>query len=287
MDTGDPSVKLNRYFAAHSLNFILGKYGAVGVSETVIFGRTDGFPDIQYINPFSIYSVLNTNGEGNANLMLGFQGWFHPYTPKITFKGQVVFDDFQVDNEDAADQEPTHWAGDFGFYWSDFSPLPLKHNFSFEYRYLSKWMYTVSDPNTIMGERYSYNGKSLGMQDIDGDRFWGEVSVIGKNYWSAALGLSLARQDTNTIHTAWNSNAALGYREETPLSERTHLKTTISNHFRVVGYFKSFANLEFNFENRWIKERAGKDEYEYEPFISLTLSAHYSGLAIRFREREK
>lgn len=287
LDTGDPTTKLNRYFAAHSLNFILGKYGSIGVSETVIFGRKDGFPDFQYINPFSIYSVLNTNGEGAANLMLGFQGWFHPYTPKITIKGQVVFDDFQVDNEDAADQEPTHWACDFGIYWSDPSPLPLKHKFSFEYRYLSKWMYTVSDPNTINGERYAYLGKSLGMQDIDGDRIFGEFSVIGDDFWAASLGLSLTRQDTNTIYTPWNSNAALGYREETPLSERTHLKSTLSNHFKLIAYFKSYANIELLFENRWIKERHLKNEYEYDPFISLSISAHYSGLAIRFKDRKK
>jgi len=43
-----------RYFAAHALNLMLGKWVTVGVDETMLFHRQNGFPDLQYVNPFSI-----------------------------------------------------------------------------------------------------------------------------------------------------------------------------------------------------------------------------------------
>ena len=287
LDLGGDSRRIDRYLVAHSLNFILGKYGAIGVTETALFGQEHGFVELKYVNPVSIYSVVNTNGEAPANLMLGFQGWFHPFFKKINIKAQILFDDFQVDNEDAADQEPTHWACDFGFYWTDFSPLKFKHHFTFEYSYLSRWLYTVSDPNTLKGEKYTYLGKSLGSSNIDGDKILGEFTIVGDNFWVASLGLSLVRQDTNTVDTKWNSDGALGYRKEVKLSERKTVTSTLSNHYKIMAYFKDYADLSFIFANRWIKERAGANKYIYDPSISLQITAHYSGAAIKFKKRDK
>jgi hypothetical protein len=266
--------KQDRYFAAHALNFIFGEWASIGVSETVLFSRESGFPDLQFVNPFSIYSVINTNGEGPANLMLGFQGWVHPFTDKITVKGQVVFDDFQVDDKSITDQEPMHWAGDFGIYWVDPLPMPLNHHISIEYRYLSKWMYTVTSANTFLGERYTYLGRSLGFQDIDGDFFKGAFTAVGNNFWAATLGMSLARKDTCTIDSLWPSDT-LGYTKEEPLSKRAHLKTTLNVFAEMHGYFRDYCALHLCLENRWIRNRKKSDEYTYDPRISLILSLHY------------
>lgn len=284
-DTYGNNAPLDRYLGAHALNFIFGDWGSIGVSETVLFSRQNGLPDFQYINPFSIYTVINTNAEGAANLMFGIQGWVHPFSKKITLKAQLVFDDVQVDNETEGDKEPTHWAGDFGCYWTDPLPLQLHHHFSFEYGYRSKWMYTVSDPNTKNGERYTYLGRSLGVEDIDGDNFMGSFNVQGKNYWAGSIGLGYKRQDTNTVHTLWNSDAALGYTKEESLSKRTHLKTTIILFFAAHGYFKDYCDIHLNFENRWIKDEKMSDKYTYDPRISLSISAHYSDLFVRFKKK--
>ncbi len=281
----DANLKLDRYFAAHSLNFIFGSWGSLGISETVLFSRNNGFPDLHYINPFSLYSVLNTNGEGQANLMLGFQGWFHPVTDKITCKGQVVFDDFQVDNETEGDKEPTHWAGDFGCYWSDLLPLALKHHISVEYRYMSKWIYTVSDPNTFSGERYTYVGRSLGYPDIDGDAFTAGFTLVGRNYWAGSAGFTVVRQDTITIDSLWHSNAALGYRNETRLSQRAHLKTTLNPFISLHGYFKNIGDAHLSFESRWVQDKKRSNAYTFDPFISLVFSIHYADLFVRFNDR--
>ena len=266
--------KQDRYFSAHALNFIFGEWASIGVSETVLFSRESGLPDLQLINPFSIYSVINTNAEGPANLMLGFQGWVHPFTDKITIKGQLVFDDFQVDDEDVMDKEPMHWAGDFGVYWIDPLPVQLNHHISLEYRYLSKWMYTVTTSNTFNGERYTYLGRSLGYQDIDGDFLKGSFTLAGNNFWAASAGMSLTRKDTCTIDSLWPSDT-LGYTKEDPLSKRAHLKSTINAFLEAHGYFRDYFDIHLCFENRWIRDKRELDEYEYDPRISLILSVHF------------
>ncbi len=284
IDTDNYAQKLDRYFIAHALNFIFGGWGSLGVSETVLFSRENGFPDLQYINPFSIYSVLNTNFEGNANLMLGFQGWVHPFTKKIQVKAQIVFDDFQVDDETIYDKEPMHWAGDFGIYARDFLPIKLAHHVALEYRYLSKWMYTVTPRNTAVGERYTYLGRSLGYPDIDGDNFRFALTAVGKNYWAATLGMNINRKDTCTVKTSW-PNDPLGYRDEEKLSKRSHLTTTISNFIEAHGYFRDFCAAHLTIENRWINHRNIDDSYTYDPRITLTISAHYCDFFLPFRKK--
>jgi hypothetical protein len=85
-----------RYLAAHSLNLMFGGWATLGVTESVVFGCREGLPDFQYVNPFSIYTVTNTNAESNANLMLAFQWKVYPFTKRLSLAGQVLIDDIQV-----------------------------------------------------------------------------------------------------------------------------------------------------------------------------------------------
>ncbi|MBD3392718.1 MAG: hypothetical protein GF418_11510 [Chitinivibrionales bacterium] len=280
--------KTNRYLTAHALNFIVGKWLSAGVVESVVFARDGGFPDMQYINPVSVYTVINTNHEGRGNLMLGFQALAHPFTEKVTLKGQVLFDDFQVDAETAGDREPTHWALDVGGYVKDFTPIPLKHHAGVEYHYLSKWIYTVNQGNTDRGERYIYRGKSLGYPTIDGDGFRGAVTLIGNNYWAATVGAGIARQDTNTVATPWPDDTALhgalGYTDEDPLSGRDNVEQTVSVFFQMHGHFRDFASAHLGVDNRWIrnKENTGDNETLYDPRVVFRLTLHYSDFFLTF-----
>ncbi len=209
--------------------------------------------------------------------MLGFQGWVHPFYKPVTLKGQVVFDDFQVDNEDSADLEPMHWAMDVGAYWNDPFPIRLPHHLSLEYQYLSRWMYTVANSNTRRGERYTYNGKSLGVQEIDGDKFRAGLKVLGHDYFAGKISGGIERRDTNTVTTAWpHGNAGyLGYREETPLSQRNSVATTIDLTLEGYGYFKDYATAHFTVAHRWMRENRNRD-YKYDPLVTLGLTVHYS-----------
>lgn len=277
------SINTNRFLSAHALNFIINDWAAIGISEIVLFTSNSGFPDLQLVNPFAIYTVVNTNVEADANLMLGLQGWVQPGTPKITLKAQVIFDDFQVDNEVIGDREPMHWAGDFGLYWVEPFPLKVNHHFTLEYRYLSKWIYTVPPSLSYRGEKYTYLDRSLGYQQIDGDYVSGSLTFIGKNYWAGNCGFSMTRQDTNTIDHLWPSHI-LGYRREDPLSKRAFLRTKYDLFVGLHGYFKDYVNLQLKFNNRWMRDKKYSSKYSYDPQISLTLAVHYSNFLIQFNK---
>lgn len=279
-----------RYLSAHSLNFMFGRFGSAGITETMLFSRQGGLPDLQLVNPFSIYSVINTNGEADGNLVLGFQWDIHPFVSNVSLKGQVLLDDFQVDNKGPADQEPTDWGGDFGAYWSNFLPLRKQHVLSLEYRYLSRWLYNVSPANAVTGQRYMYLGRSLGFPTDDGDCFNLSFFTAGNNYWAATGGVRYIRQGENSLWTRWKNISAdslvapgaLGYRTEKSFPSGT-VESTFDAYIDAMGYFKNFADIRLRLDNRWIrnKNNLATPSAVYDPRISCTVSFHYSDFFVR------
>jgi hypothetical protein len=278
---------MSRYLTAHSLNLMIGRFGTFGISETVIFTRDKGVFDFQYINPVSIYSVVNTNGEGNGNLMLGFQWNIHPFVDNVAIKGQVIFDDFQIDNNDSTDLEPTHWGGDFGVFWSDFLAIPLPHVLSLEYRICSSWLYTVPDGNSNNGERYTYLGKSLGYPGNDGDSLSLSFALAGSNYWTGCIGFLFSRHGENQLSSRWHdldsgrTPGALGYRDGDRPFPSGIVERNIGITTEVRGYFRNWAYASLALCNRWTgNEGNTKSPMTYNPVISLSLHAQYSNLFV-------
>jgi hypothetical protein len=297
IDTKDDLRQLNRYFCAHSLNFMAGKWASVGITETVVFGRT-GMPDWSYINPFSIYTVINTNqeggawGQGGGNLILSLDWRAHPFVENALIWGQLAVDDFQVDDSLPNDKEPAHWGIDVGASYSDFLPIPLKHHAALRYRYLSKWMYTVIPGNTTQGESYTLLGRSLGFPQIDGDEFELSGTVYANNWWTAGIALAFGRQDTGTVSTPWPVDSAtrtLGYRTEPSLSQRRFAETAFSVKLNATGYFSDFAELSLHLDNRFVrnKDHIISESFEYDPEIRLTFSCHYSNFFVRLCSRSQ
>jgi hypothetical protein len=273
-----------RYLTAHSLNFMFGGFGSAGITETMLFSRPSGLPDLQLVNPFSLYTVINTNGEADGNLMLGFQWDIHPFVSNVSLKGQILLDDFQVDNKGPADQEPTDWGGDFGAYWTNFLPLKMPHILSIEYRYLSRWLYNVSPGNEILGQRYMYLGRSLGYPTDDGDCFNLSFFMTGNNYWAGTGGVRFTRQGENSLWTPWKNLSAdsliapgaLGYRTEKSFPSGI-VESMFDLYIDARGYFKNYADIRFQFDNRWIKNKnnLATPSAAYDPRVSLTASFHY------------
>lgn len=274
---------VSRYLTAHSLNFMLGRFGSIGLTETVVFSRKNGIPDLQYVNPISIYFTTNTNGEGIGNLMEAVQWRLHPFTDKITLLGQVIFDDIQIDNNGPQDQEPNHWGGDFGVFWTNFLPNHLPHVLSLEYRYCSRWLYTVADLSSGRGERYTYLGKSLGMVSNDNDSLNLSFSIAGKNYWTGCAGFFFSRQGENSVSSRWNDTlypGSLGYRDEPRFPSGT-AQTSVGFTVEARGYFRNFADATLSLCNRWIKnEDNAPHPMVYSPIVSFSLSLHYANFFI-------
>jgi hypothetical protein len=277
----------SRYLTAHSLNFMLGRFGSIGLTETVVFTRKNGIPDLQYVNPVSIYFVTNTNGEGLGNLMEAVQWHLHPFTDKISILGQVIIDDIQIDNNGPQDQEPNHWGGDFGILWSQFLPTRLPHVLSLEYRYCSRWLYTVADNGSDRGERYTYLGKSLGVPSNDNDSLNLSFTLAGKNFWSGCAGLFYARQGANRVSSSWNDSqdttrvaGSLGYRNEPQFPSGT-VQQSLGITLEVRGYFRDYADATLSLCNRWVQnENNIPHAMTYSPTVSFSMGLHYSNLFI-------
>ncbi|HEX7511034.1 MAG TPA: hypothetical protein VF335_07020 [Chitinivibrionales bacterium] len=280
----------DRYLAAHSLNIMFAGLGTVGIMETMLFSRGSGLPDFQLVNPFSLYTVINTNGEGAGNLMWGVQWDLHPdIIRKLCVKGQVIIDDFQVDNKTPMDQEPTHWGTDMGVYLADILPINFKHFFSLEYRYLSRWLYTVDPQNTAQGERYSYLGRSIGEPTNEGDRINFSFFMAAKNFWTASAGVSFARQGENSLWSMWKNFSkdsliapdALGYRSE-PAFPSGIVERTLDMYIDARAYWKNFADIRLRMDNRWItnKNNVSSAGATYDPMVSFTLSLHYGNFFV-------
>jgi hypothetical protein len=276
----------NRYLTAHSINFMLGRLGSIGVSEAVVFSRNGGMPDFQYINPLSVYFTTNTNGEGKGNLMLAFQWNLHPFVDNVAIKGQFLIDDIQVDNSGPKDQKPNMLGGDFGVFWTNCFPVSLPHVLSLEYRFVNRWTYTVSDAHTDEGERYTYLGRGLGVPSDDGDSLNVSFAVAGKNFWTACAGLYLARQGENRLWTRWgdsnfppDAENSLGYRDERQFPSGM-VQKVFGIHTEARAYFRNFADVSLSLTNRWIKNKDNvqSDSYSYSPVIAVSLGVHYGNL---------
>lgn len=279
----DNGSETSRFFTAHSLNLIFGDWATIGITEAVLFARQKTFPDLQYVNPFSIYTVVNTNQEGPGNLMLALQWNIHPFVKCISFKGQLAFDDFQVDNEIATDKEPPHYGIDLGVYWNNPFRIPFEHLLKAEYNLRSEWLYTVSDENANLGERYTYNGKSLGFPENDGDRISTAFSVIGKNYWYGTAELAFSRQGIRNALSRWHDSDP-GQIPGLPYDTLYTMENTISASMNCGFYYKNFIDLSIGLSGNWIKNKDNIKEsvYEFSPSVSAELSIHYSNLFLRF-----
>jgi hypothetical protein len=283
----------SRYLSAHSLNFLLGRFGSVGITESIVFGRKGGFPDLQYVNPVAVYFVNNTTGDGVGNLMEALQWNLHPFTDKVSLKGQLLIDDIQIDNKGPGDQKPNHWGADLGVFWSDFLPITLPHALSLEYRFLSRWVYTASDDNTANGERYIYLGKSLGFPTNDGDSTNLSFTIAGKNYWASQAGLSYKRQGQGTVLSVWHDDSlsqadpmkyardALGYRIE-PSIPSGIVESAFDFYINLIGYYKNYVDVQATLHNRWVTNKGHVvSSLTYDPQISVSLGLHYSNFFIK------
>ncbi|MBN2038172.1 MAG: hypothetical protein JW768_15635 [Chitinispirillaceae bacterium] len=289
-----PSVSDNmpgRYFAVHALNFMLGRWGTLGILESMVFRREAGLPDFQYVNPFSLYTVQNINQEGNGNLMLGFQWNLHPGFEKVSLKGQLVLDDIQVDDEIETDREPNHWGVDAGVYWRDCLPLRFRHLVKAGYARVSEWMYTVPDNNMNNGEGYTYLGKSLGFPQNDGDHLWAGCAVVGKNFWAASAVAAYDRSGEKNITSRWHDSDSanidgLPYDYLVDNFPSGTVEKAVSVRLEGLLYLKDLANARIGIDNRWIKNEHHEptEGYAFDPRFYCEIAFHLGNCTLALPE---
>jgi hypothetical protein len=281
----DNGNSLQRYLAAHSLNVIFGPWATVGITETMLFARKSGFPDLQYINPFSIYTVTNTNQEGSGNLMLAFQWNIHPAIKELSFKGQILIDDIQVDKKIVTDNEPNHWGTDLGIYWRNLVPVDLPNLVKAEYIYRSEWLYTVTDDNGDNGERYTYLSKSIGYPQNDGDRLSAGFQIVGKKYWAAEIDGFFSHQGIRSVKSRWNDSQP-GNIPGLPADSAYTMEKTVGISVGGLSYFRNYASVNLKADLAWVrnKDNIPGTRYEFNPSVSAEISLHFSNFRLLLPE---
>jgi hypothetical protein len=266
---------------------MLGKWTTFGVFESYVFRRNNGFPEFQYVNPFSVYSVLDLNQEGDGNATLGFQWKIHPGMENLSFKGQLLLDDIQIDHKALADRKPTLWGIDAGVFWRDCLPIMQHHLFKMGYWRTSEWVYTVMDDKRDDGQDITYLGKGLGWPTNDGDNLYAGFSIIGRNSWAATATVAYGRQGQESVTSRWYDNDS-GNIQGLPFDYRSDLfpsgivQKTISLSLEGMAYYKNYMDIRIGIVNQLIRNKnhivsAG---FVYSPMVTAEIGFHFSDFNI-------
>lgn len=91
----------NKFNALHHLSINIGKKLNIGVFESVIFSPddstgTDNFR-LDYLNPIIFYRAIEQQNGSSDNVLLGFDFKWNA-AKKISFYGQILLDEFVLDN---------------------------------------------------------------------------------------------------------------------------------------------------------------------------------------------
>jgi len=129
---------LRRSFYGHRIDFTLWRWGRLGLSETAVVASEAGGFDLKYLNPVSIYAVVQIeSGSGDQKEVNVFhqvdaeawwRGW-HLY-------GAFLVDDLQIDSQ-GRKKWPDQLAGSIGLDRT----LGPRGMVSYEYRRLGSWTY--------------------------------------------------------------------------------------------------------------------------------------------------
>ncbi|MEL6669515.1 MAG: capsule assembly Wzi family protein [Bacteroidota bacterium] len=110
--TGSPGMPLpKKYLAAHHLGLHIGKRLEVGIFESVIFNREEGF-EWGYLNPLILYRTIEQSLGSPDNVILGFD-ISYTLPPSLLFYGQLVLDEFVF--RELFIERRGWWANKFGY----------------------------------------------------------------------------------------------------------------------------------------------------------------------------
>lgn len=83
-----------KYMAAHYLNFNISPRLSIGLFESVIFGRDNGF-ELQYLNPVILFRAVEQMLDSPDNVLLGLNARWTPL-PQWQLYGQLIIDELKT-----------------------------------------------------------------------------------------------------------------------------------------------------------------------------------------------
>ncbi len=262
----------DRYFAGHRLDIDFSDNFRLGIFETVVFGGIGRNVEFYYLNPIMMYHSNQLNKNRNDNTFLGFDFSYKPQAG-IKFYGQLLIDDFQIDNEIQSDQEPNEIGYLAGAYFVDVLDLV---DIKAEYSRVNNWTFNqVLDRN-----RYLNDGNLIGgALGNDYDRYSLKVMRWFTKSFEGILLLSYHRQGEGRVTAEWSEpwmDIDGDYQEPFPTGQvekrfnvSVGVKGFIADHFYCdvetgLEHISNFSHIE--------------DENQSLPFIRIKFSGFLNSL---------
>jgi len=186
----------NRYFAGHRLDLHLSRTVRIGFFETAIFGGPGRQLDFYYLNPILFFHSAQLNENSDDNTFLGFDFTVKPVAG-VKLYGQLLVDDFQLDDKEQSDQEPNEIGLLVGGYAADVMP---SIDITAEYSRVTNRTFN----QILTRNRYVYHNQLIGAA-LGNDYDLAELAVIKwfAPTFQAAVRASYRRQGEGLVNDQW------------------------------------------------------------------------------------
>ncbi|HEU4724422.1 MAG TPA: capsule assembly Wzi family protein [Candidatus Eisenbacteria bacterium] len=155
-DTLPAGTVIQRRITGHRVRWQVNRYIAVGAAEVVVYGGKDRAAEAEYLIPVSVFYATQWNSGKNDNILGAFTLELRPKNDMELY-GELLVDDFQIDNKSAADQEP--FEGGFLVGQRLYNPLGLDGSmFRVEWARVEPFTFN----QTLPWNRYLYKDQPLG-----------------------------------------------------------------------------------------------------------------------------
>ncbi len=252
----DETFNDNRYLVGHRLDIMFHKRFRLGLFETIIYGGEGRPPELYYLNPLQFFHTAQLNENEDDNTMLGLDFSYIPVNEVLLY-GQLLVDDFQIDNRSQGDQEPNEIGYMAGLFksgrTSSFSP-----DIKLEYVRITNRTYHQKQPRNRYLNRNLLIGHPLG-PDAD------SLSLVAR-FWptplqSAEIELAWCRHGQGSIYAPWDDpweQVDGDYSEPFPTGtvERSiYTAVRFNGYLPISDYFENHLFLSVNAGYGWIHNK--------------------------------
>jgi len=265
-------VFLNRYFAGHRLDFRAVGQLYIGLFETIIFGGEGRAYETAYLNPINFYHAWQLNEDTDDNTLLGFDLRYY-LGHRHKFYAQVLFDDFQIDDDERGDEEPNELGIMLGVQSLDWFD---RFDFKLEYLRITNRTYNQLHPynrylnrDQLLGHPFGPDGERL---DISCTRW---LNPTGR----AQLKLSWQRRGEGSAADPWTEpwlETDGNYDEPFPTGT---VETTFSGALTFTGFVRDLAFVDLTAGLERIENYGHViDDDRTVPFINARLTLILTGV---------
>ena len=189
-----------RYLSLHSINWQINEQLILSFSESSIYSGENRGVEWQFFNPVIFWVPERENpSTGQANGFI-YGGLKYNYSPSLSFWGELLIDDYQINKESKGDLEPNE-IGFLGGVEKTGWPLPSS-DLWLEYTRITNRTYQTPDPS----ETYTHRGFSIGHylgNDFDMIQlYYSQKNMSGK--LKPYMSLAYLRDGANGLDTSWD-----------------------------------------------------------------------------------